>query len=177
MFKKKCPYCKEFIKGGAVRCKHCHANLEGNGDASTQQTDERIQYLKNGFAKINTECETIEEKMKLRTGLVFVKHLYSGDELLYALNRIESFVDKMRDEIDEWEAISNVSSQVRFLFSKNAEEVCQRLTSLHVLILQREPTWWEKVRSILKRILEKLLSLFPLETIFEKVMETMFAAA
>ena len=177
MFMKKCPYCKELIKKGAVRCKHCKASLEENGNAAAQQTDEGIQYLKNGFEKINSECNAIEEKMKMQTGFVFVKHLYSGDELCYALSRIETFVEKMGDDLDELEAANNLSQQARFLFSKKAEEVCQRLASLHFLIAQREPTWWEKVKSILKRIVQKLLSIFPLEAMLGKAMEGMFAAA
>jgi len=175
MFMKKCPYCKEFIKREAVRCKHCHSNLGGNGNAPDQQKDdEGIKYLQNGFAKIEAECSAIEEKLRLRTGFVFVKHLYSGEELCYALSRVESFLEKMGDEL---EAADNVSQQARFLFSKNAEETYQRLGSLHLLIEQREPTWWEKARVILKRIFQKLLSLFPLEKMAGQAMEGLLAAA
>ena len=177
MFITKCPYCKELIREGAIRCKHCHANLEGNGDVPTQQSNERIQYLKNGFKKIDSECETIEEKMKLRTGFVFVKHLYSSDELFYAISRIEAFVEEMKDELDELEAETNASQRISFLFSKKAEETYHRLESLHLLIEQREPTWWEKVKGIVKRIIDKLLSIFPLEMIARKAMETVMAAA
>jgi len=177
MFLKKCPYCKEFIKEGAIRCKHCHANLEENANAPDQQTDEGIRYLQNGFEKINAECKTIEEKMKLRTGFVFVKHQYSSDELFYAIGRIESFVEEMKENLDALESASNSSRQARFQFNIKAEETYQRLESLHSLIAQREPTWWEKVKVILKRIFEKLLSIFPLEVMAGKVMGNLLAAA
>jgi hypothetical protein len=177
MFLKKCPYCKELIKEEAIRCKHCHANLEENANAPVQKTDEGIRYLQNGFEKINSECETIEEKMKLRTGFVFVKHQYSSDELFYAITKIESFVEKMKDDLNALEAANNSSWQVRFQFNIKAEETYHRLESLHSLIEQREPTWWEKVKVILKRIFAKLLSIFPLEMMTGKVVGNLLAAA
>jgi hypothetical protein len=173
----KCPYCKEKIHKGAMLCKHCQTSLEWNQNASTQQTDVGIRHLQNGFAKINSECETIEKKMKLQTGFVFIKHLYSSDELLYALSKIESFVERMRDDLDEWESMSKSSQQIRFLFNQKANETYHRLESLHSLIEQREPTWWEKVKSIFKRIVDKLLSIFPLEMIARKAMGNVLAAA
>jgi hypothetical protein len=176
MFIKICPYCKERIKSGAVRCKHCHANLEGNGNASARQDDDGIRYLQNGFAKIDSECAAIEENMKLRTGLVFVKHQYSGDELINAVNQIESFVEKMRADLYGWESVNKLSQQVKSLFEEKAEEVYHRLESLCVLIEQREPTWWEKAKVIARRILEKLFSLFSI-AITEKVREKLSSAA
>jgi hypothetical protein len=180
LFRINCPYCKEKIKRSAVRCKHCQASLGGDGDATVRQNEEDIkgiQYLENGFSKIYSECEKIEEKMKLQTGFVFIKHQYSSDELCYAVSRIESFVEKMRDDLDEWESVSKLSGHVRFLFNKKAEEAYGRLESLHYLIEQREPTWWEKVKGIVKRIVEKLLSIFPLDMIAGKIKENMIAAA
>ena len=177
MFLKKCPYCKELIKKESIRCKHCKASLEENANAPVQQTDEGIRYLQNGFEKINAECKTIEEKMKLRTGFVFVKHQYSSDELFYAIGRIESFVEEMKDNLDALEAANNSSRQVKFQFNVKADETYHRLESLHSLIEQREPTWWEKVRVILKRIYAKLLSIFPLEMMTGKVVGNLLAVA
>ena len=174
-----CPYCKEKVKKDAIRCRHCQAKLAGNGNAAAQHNidEEGIRHLKNGFEKIHSECEAIEEKMKLKTGFVFIKHQYSSDELFYAISRIESFVDNLRDDLDEMESANNFSRQVRILFNKKAEEVSDRLESLQLLIEQREPTWWEKVSSLLKRIVEKILSIFPLEMFAGNVMVKMTAAA
>jgi hypothetical protein len=177
MFIQKCPYCKELIKNKAVLCKHCHSNLIGNGNNVFYEKDEGFKYLQNGFAKIHCECDAIEEKIKLLTGFVFIKHQYSSDELCYAIGRIESFVDKMKDDLDDLESEKNSNRQVRFLFNNRAEEVCNRLESLHILIQQREPTWWEKVKSIIKLIIDKLLSLFPLEMMAGKAMGNLFAEA
>jgi hypothetical protein len=172
-----CPYCKEKIQKGAVLCKHCQTSLEWNGNATIQQTDVGIRHLQNAFAKINSECETIEKKMKLQTGFVFIKHLYSSDELLYALSKIETFVEGMWDDLDEWESMSKSGQQIRSLFNQKADETFHRLESLHSLIEQREPKKKKKVKSIFKRIIDKLLSIFPLEMIAGKAIENVLAVA
>ena len=175
---KKCPYCNEWIKSRAIRCKHCRTSLGENRYASAKKkADDGIQYLQNGFAKINSECQKIEEKMKLKTGFVFIKHQYSGDELYYALGRIESFVEKMSTDLDEWESVGKLNQQVRFLFNQKAEETCHRLESLHYLIEQREATWWEKVSVIFKRIIEMLIPFIPLDMIIGKAKLNLDSAA
>jgi hypothetical protein len=152
----KCPYCGERIKKKAVLCKHCHSTINRNGKTE-DHNEECIAYLKNGFGKINAECSIIEEKIKLRTGFIFVKHQYSSDELLEATCRIESFVGKMRDDLEEWEALNKLTQQVKQHFNRKAEEVYQRLESIQLEIEHREPTWWENVKIIFQRIILKLL--------------------
>ena len=91
MFQMECPYCKELIKIGAVVCKHCRSNLGRNVNDFNEANDEGILYLQNGFGKINAECYIIEDKIKSRTGFIFIKHEYSRDYLYEAIKRIESW--------------------------------------------------------------------------------------
>ena len=151
----KCPYCKERIKKGAVRCKHCHSSI-GNGNTANNNNDESIKYLQNGFNKIGAECDVIESRIRAQTGFVFIRHQYSNDELIEAARRIESFVEKMNDDIEEWDAARKLNQQVKLQFNKKANEVYQRLESLHWAIEQRIPTWWEKVCTVFKNIISKL---------------------
>jgi len=167
-FFKRCPYCKEKIRKGAVRCKHCHSGIGGNGKNASQTNDDGIQYLQNGFRKINAECDAIKGKIKLRTGFIFVKHQYSSGDLIEATGRIESFVEKMRDDLEEWQAVNKLTDQVKNIFNKKAEEVYHRMEYLHSEIEQREPTWWEKVRGTFKRIIEKLFTFFSFKLIAGK---------
>ena len=163
-FIKRCPYCKERVRKGAVRCKHCHSSIGANVKAGSQ-TDDGLRYLQNGFGKINAECDAIEGRIKLRTGFIFVKHRYSSDDLIEAAGRIESFVEKMRDDLEEWQAVNKLTDQFKSLFTKKAEEVYQRMEYLHSEIERREPTWWEKVRSAFKRIIDTLFSFFSFKLI------------
>jgi hypothetical protein len=165
----RCPYCKERIRKGAVRCKHCHAVIGNDGNTASSTADDGFKYLQNGFAKIYSECEAIEDKIKMRTGLVFVKHQYTSDDLLEAISRIESFVEKMRDDLGEWESANKLAAQVKDLFNRKAEDVYHRLESLHVEIERREPTWWEKVSVFFSRIFEKLFTFFTFKLISGKL--------
>jgi hypothetical protein len=156
MFYKKCPYCYERIRKKAVFCKHCHSKIDGNGNPSSAANDEDYRYLQNGFRKINNECDMIEEKIKARTGLIFIKHQYESDELCEALAKIDSFVEKMKNDLEEWESLNKLSLQTKQLFNKKASQVYHRLEMLQMEIENREPTWWEKVCMVFKRIFEKL---------------------
>ncbi len=46
--KEKCPYCKETIAHGAVRCKHCHADL-GPAKKAKVSPFKRLDTFRTGF--------------------------------------------------------------------------------------------------------------------------------
>jgi hypothetical protein len=160
----RCPYCKERIKRGAVRCKHCHSSI-GHGGAGADGNDENIKYLQNGFNKINAECDAIEGRIGARTGLVFTRHQYSGDELMDAAVRIESYIEKMNDDLEMWETADKLNQQAKLHFNRKAGEIYERLESLHFAIERRDPTWWEKVCEVFTRILSKILPFLSLRLI------------
>jgi hypothetical protein len=113
--------------------------------------------MRKGFGKIEAECGVIEEKIKARTGLVFIRHQYSIDELMEAIEKIESFVGKMRSDLEEWESFNRLTQDVKLHFNRKAGEVYQRLELIQMEIGRREPTWWEKVVAVFKMIFAKLL--------------------
>jgi hypothetical protein len=153
----RCPYCKERIRKGAVRCKHCYSSISGTDNNFSAGNEDGVRYLQNGFGKISAECNSIEERINERTGLIFTKHQYSSDRLIDAMEKIESYVEKMQSDLEGWESSGKLAQQTKQLFNRKAGEVYQRLESLHVLIEQRVPTWWETVCTTFKRILAKLL--------------------
>jgi len=152
----RCPYCKERIRKGAIRCKHCHSSI-GTNSTGSDVNDGGVGYLRSAFAKINTECDAIEKRINARTGLVFTKHQYSDEELLDAAGRIESFVEKINDDLERWEASRKLSDEVKSAFNRKAGELYQRLETMHTKIQLRNPTWWEKVCTVFKRIISLLL--------------------
>jgi hypothetical protein len=152
----RCPYCKERIRKGAIRCKHCHSSIGTNTDSS-DVNDGNVGYLRSAFAKINTECDAIEDRITARTGFVFTKHQYSEDELFEVAGRIESFVEKISDDLERWEATKKLSNDVKLAFNRKVGELYHRLEMMHTKIQLRNPTWWEKVCVVFKRIISKLL--------------------
>jgi hypothetical protein len=152
----RCPYCKERIRKGAIRCKHCHSSIGTNTD-SLDVNDGNAGYLRSAFARINTECEAIEKRIAARTGFVFTRHRYSDDELYEAAGRIESFVEKVSDDLDRWEVAKKLSDDVKLVFSRKASELYQRLEMIHMKIQQRRSTLWETICTVFRRILSKIL--------------------
>jgi hypothetical protein len=116
-----------------------------------------MRYLKNGFAKIDKECDAMEGKINARIGIVFVRHQYSEDELRRAAGRIESIAEKIRDDIERWEAANQLSERIELLYNQMADAAHERLEELCGMIERRAPTVWEKVCSVFIRIVEKLL--------------------
>jgi len=173
---KRCPYCKEWVRKKAIRCKHCHSSIGVDRSSASQNNDEGIRYLQNGFGKIKAECDAIEGNMKMRTGFIFVKHQYSSDDLLEAVEKIDSFVEKMRSDLELWEAANKLTIQVKSLFDKRAGEVYQRLEYLQMEIERRTPTWWEKVKIRFRRIFEKLFSFFSFKMIAGRKNQNTIAA-
>jgi len=169
-----CPFCRERIKKGAVRCKHCHSSI-GTASAGSDVNEGNANYLRNAFAKINTECDAIEKRINTCTGFVFTKHQYSDDELFEATSRIESFVEKINDDVERWEAARKLSDDVKSAFNRKASELYQRLEIIHMKIQQRHPTWWEKVCTVLKRIISKLLPFLSFKLVTGRKLEEIAA--
>jgi ATP-dependent Lon protease len=176
LFWTNCPHCGGLVSKKAVLCKHCQSTLSGKSKKADRFSEECIAYLKNGFSKIEAECDVIEDRIKARTGFIFIRHQYSCEDLLEATKRIESFIGKMRDDLDEWESRNKLTEQVKFHFNRNAQEVYRRLEFIETEIERREPTWWEKVRTVIQRIFEKLFSIFSFKLIAGKKMPKEIAA-
>jgi hypothetical protein len=74
----------------------------------------------------------------------------------------------MRDDLEEWEMNNKLTQQVKLQFNRKAEEVYHRLEIIQMDIERREPTWWEKVKDVFRRIFEKLFSFFSFKMITGK---------
>ena len=88
--------------------------------------------------------------------LEYTEYQYSSYELYDATERIDSFIGKMKGDLDEWKSANKLSPQTEALFKRKAGEAYRRLESLEAMIEHRQPTWWEKVRDTFLRILSTL---------------------
>jgi hypothetical protein len=166
----RCPYCKERIKRKALICKHCHADLTKSPEEQRKQDDEgTMRYLQNGFNKVNSELDKLEEKVEAKTGiLMFTTHTYSEDDLMMHASRIESFIEKIRSDLEMWNSSRPLSDRIQFAYSEYAEESSDRLNDVSCRIQERTPTIWERVGGFFKMIASKLLPLFSFRLIAGK---------
>jgi hypothetical protein len=137
----------------ALRCKRCNSLIEKDG----QET----RFIKNGFAKINSECDALERESFELTGSIFKRHKYSEEELLTHMEKIKSFAQKIHDDVACWNMPSGLSQWIKALYNQNTEALQERLSNIMERIRIRRPTVWERIGKIFisfyQFIAEKLL--------------------
>jgi hypothetical protein len=151
----KCPLCKERIKRNAIKCRFC-------GTIVDKKTEE-IQFIKNGFDKIEAECKTLEKLIFKRSGFIVRWHRFSEDELLSYIAKIENFARKIKADIENWKESKKPEESVQRFYNENARRLHDRLAQLQDLIQLRHPTLWERLGTIFRafyfHLVEKLLPL------------------
>jgi hypothetical protein len=154
----RCPFCKERIKKGAKKCKHCHSIFD-----DSQNAKGGLSYLENGFAKIEEECDALEEKVNIIIGAIFKRHKYSEDDLLSSghMDKIKSFAGKISDDVNRWEEAGQFSFRLRLLYNENAQAVQSRVSIINRMIRERQPTLSEKVGEAFTRLYKTILKLLP----------------
>ena len=159
----KCPLCKEHIKRNAVKCRFC-------GTIVDKKTEE-IQYIKNGFDKIEAECSNLEKQVSKLSGFIIFWHKFSEEELLGQIEKIETFARKIKADIENWkEARKPIFSiqpfkndSVKLFYNENTRRLHERLERLQEMIQFRHPTVWERIGSVFRafyfHVVEGLLPL------------------
>ena len=156
----KCPLCKERIKRNAVTCHFC-------GTVVDQKT-ERIQYIKNGFDKIEVECGNLEKRITAVKGFIISWHKFSEKTLYEYLEKIKAFAMKIRSDVDSRKDKKSQQETILLFYNEKVKRLQERLEQLEDLIEWRHPTTWERVRDNFKEffilIVEKLLPFITLGT-------------
>jgi len=159
----KCPLCKEHIKRNSVKCRFC-------GTIVDKKTEE-IQYIKNGFDKIEAECSNVEKQVSKRSGFIIRWHKFSEEELLEKIEKIETFARKIKADIENWKEMKKPilslkvfnDDSVKLFYNENARRLHERLERLQEMIQFRHPTVWERIGKVFKifyfHVVERLLPL------------------
>lgn len=159
----RCPLCKERVKWRAVKCRFC-------GTVVDRKTEE-IQFIKNGFDKIEAECNNLEKKVLMRCGFIIRWHMFSEEELFACIEKIENFARKIRSDIENWNETKSPVKRLKFFnnesvklfFNENARRLQDRLCGIQDMIQIRHPTIWERIGSAFKafyfHLVERLLPL------------------
>lgn len=129
--------------------------------SANKQRKENIKeahsYLESAFTKIDKNIDDLFEKKDEMKGVLFFKsHKYTAKDLLNSsqYNRIQSLIKKIDDDIDRWQRAKRLSLTLRSTYNYNRELLIDRMEHLQDAILNREPTWWDKVKSFFISFLE-----------------------
>jgi hypothetical protein len=104
---KRCPVCFGLVNKKATKCKHCSSDLEEN--------NAYFEYINNGFALIDKECESFNQKIECVRGSLFPRHQYTEEELLHSshLDKIRAIVGKMGNDIENWQNRGSISPELK----------------------------------------------------------------
>jgi len=154
-----CLFCIFRNKKKSLKCQFCDRFLE-----KSKELRDGLEYLERGFGRIFRECDFIEEKVNVIVGIIFRRHKYSAEDLLDSnhMEKIKSFCGKIKDDIDRWEAIGQLSLRVKMLYNDKAEEVRERVNEINVIVQERKPTFWERVGSFFAQLYQAVVEQLPL---------------
>ena len=154
----RCLFCGLRKKTNSMKCQFCEYYLEA------KEIRERLAYLENGFGRVNSELDSLEQKVYLVIGLVFKRHKYTVEDLLDSsqMNLIKSLAGKIKDDISHWEAAGQLPYRLRMYYNEMAEAVQSKLRLINQTIQERKPTIWELVGGFFRRLYRAVVELLPL---------------
>ena len=120
--------------------------------------------MKSKFKKVYLEIDKIESKIFRKEGFLFFKsHVFSIEELLNSPEhqKIESITKKIGDDTLIWSKLGRLSQDEEEAYYDEKDKVDDELKRLNRKISEREPTWWEEVKTPLIKFVEIIASNLP----------------
>jgi len=153
----RCLFCGIRNKNKSLKCQSCDYFL------NSEEMQEGLNYLENGFERITEELNNLEQKVHLVIGLIFKRHKYTVDDLLDSaqFNRIKALAGKIKDDVSRWDTAGKFPYRLKALYNENAESVQGRIRQINRSILERKPTIWERVGGFFRRLYKFIVELLP----------------
>ena len=120
--------------------------------------------MKSKFQKVYLEIDKIEFKIFRKEGFLFFKsHVFSINELLNSPEhqKIDSITKKIGDDAQIWYKRGKLTVDEEEAYYDEKDKVNEELRKLNKKILNREPTWWEEVKSPFIRFVEIIADNLP----------------
>jgi hypothetical protein len=155
----RCLFCFFRSKRNSVKCQFCERYFE-----KSQDMQDGLAYLENGFDRVSHECDLIEEKTSIVVGFIFKRHKYSAEDLLQSehMEKINSFASKIKADIDAWEAAGKLPFRVKMLYNEKVQEVRDRVAELNRMAKERRPTFWESIGGFFQRLYQLVIARLPM---------------
>lgn len=115
------------------------------------------------FKPVERELTRLREKIgvtRRKLGL-FKVHKFTREELDQHLSKIESFVEKIGDDVSQWETSEQLTFFEKSLYMKYRNDIQSRLQDIEAMIEDRNPTFWEDVFSLFTNYTSRIMEYLP----------------
>ncbi len=124
----------------------------------------RINYMGAAFTKIDKKVDDLFEMKDKKKKFLFVTwHQYTAEKLFESAtyNSIQSYILKIKDDIDNWENAGELVPAIRTVYNANRDLLEERILDLKEAVEKREPTIWEKIGNFFKGFIKFIADNLP----------------
>ncbi len=114
----------------------------------TQNFGNYNNLFESKFRIVYYEIEYIRNKISLKKGIwPFKTHVYTQEELLNSEHhrRINTITEKIGSDVQFWYEQGKISPIEEQMYYSSRRKVDDELHSVNLLIINRQPTWWEEI--------------------------------
>ncbi len=115
------------------------------------------------FKPAEREISRLREKITMtrnKFGL-FKVHKFSVEELYQHLSKIGSIIEKIGDDISQWEASEQLTYFEKSLYMKYRGDIDIKLHELEKMIEDRDPTFWEEIFELFISRITQIMEYLP----------------
>lgn len=115
------------------------------------------------FRPVFRELKSIERKIYKKEGWFFVEHVYTIEELLDSKHhhKINSYTEKIGDDIQIWFDEGKLGEVEEEYYYLKRNEVEDDLEDINAQIEERERTWWEEVKDVMRDYVRVIMDNMP----------------
>ena len=117
------------------------------------------------FLKIFNAINELQAKARQKEGFIITSHVYSEQELLDEdgpFKRINELVTNIESTFTSWLENKAVSDERRKEFWTNRLLVERRLGETRAIIIERQPTIWERIRKTFEWFMNMVMTHLPM---------------
>lgn len=116
------------------------------------------------FLSIFTEIDLVRATIAKKEGFIFEKHTYSEEEVLSspAMKKIEAMVAQIGNVFEGWVSSSAISDERRKFYWDSRLMVERKLGEVRALIIERRPTFWERLLNTITRFIKFVMTHLPM---------------
>lgn len=114
--------------------------------------------FENKFAPVYRKLVRLREKIgqKRKKFGIFDVHKFETEHLLQDFTQIQSFTEKIGDDVNNWEEQQQLTYPEKQLYTSHRKKVQLELDEIVEMIENRDPTFWEDVENLIFNLTRKV---------------------